>query len=76
LPSGHPEGFFEAFANIYTAAFDAMIARESGQAFETVNTRYTNVYDGVEGMYFIAQCVASSSQGGAWLPMKHPKARA
>jgi hypothetical protein len=39
------------------------------------NTIYTNVYDGVEGMFFIEQSVASSADGGAWLPMKHPAAR-
>ena len=75
IPSGHPEGFFEAFANIYTAAFDAMVKRANGEAFERTNTVYPNVYDGVEGMYFIQQCVASSSDNGHWLPLGHDAAR-
>jgi len=75
LPSGHPEAFFEAFANIYRAAFDGMVARAAGQKPETVNTIYPNVGDGVEGMYFIQQCVASSQNNGAWLPLQHPRAR-
>jgi predicted dehydrogenase len=75
LPSGHPEGFFEAFANVYTAAFDAMVARSEGKSFEKVKTVYPNVHDGVEGMYFIQQCVASSQQNGAWLPLNHSRAR-
>jgi predicted dehydrogenase len=75
LPAGHPEGFFEAFANIYTAAFDAIVDLHDGKKIERVNTIYPNVHDGVEGMYFIQQCVASSQQDGAWLPMKHPRAR-
>ena len=75
LPSGHPEAFFEAFANIYRFSYDAMVARATGQKFETKNTIYPNVYDGVEGMYFIQQCVASSKEGGAWLPLKHASAR-
>ena len=75
LPSGHPEAFFEAFANIYVAAFDAMVEVSSGKTIEKTNTVYPNVNDGVEGMYFIEQCVASSAQNGAWLPMKHPRAR-
>jgi hypothetical protein len=33
------------------------------------------VRDGVEGMYFIEQSVASSNADGAWLPLKHPLAR-
>ncbi|MEZ6106748.1 MAG: Gfo/Idh/MocA family oxidoreductase [Pirellulaceae bacterium] len=75
LPSGHPEAFFEAFANVYRAAYDAMCLRAAGQPFEKTNTVYPNVNDGVEGMYFIEQCVASSEQGGAWVPIKHPRAR-
>ena len=75
LPSGHPEAFFEAFANVYRAAFDNMAARATGGKFEATNTIYPNVNDGVEGMYFIQQCVASSKEGGAWLPLRHPRAR-
>ena len=75
LPSGHPEAFFEAFANVYRAAYDAMILRAAGKPFDTVNTVYPNVNDGVEGMYFIEQCVSSSKENGAWLPLKHTRAR-
>lgn len=75
LPSGHPEAFFEAFANIYTAAFDAIVAKHSGEAIERKDTIYPNVYDGVEGMRFIQQCVASSQKDGAWLPFECSYAR-
>ena len=75
LPSGHPEAFFEAFANIYRAAYDDMSARASGKKFERTNTVYPNINDGVEGMYFIQQCVASSKENGAWLPLRHKRAR-
>ncbi len=75
LPSGHPEAFFEAFGNVYRFAYDAMVARATGVAFEKKNTIYPNVYDGAEGMYFIQQCVNSSSQNGAWLPLKYSGAR-
>jgi predicted dehydrogenase len=75
LPSGHPEAFFEAFANIYRAAFDNMALRATGKQFETVDTVYPNVYDGVEGMFFIQQCVASSAANGAWVSLRHPRAR-
>ena len=75
LPSGHPEAFFEAFANVYRFAYDDMVKRAAGQSFERHNTIYPNVYDGVEGMYFIQQRVASSDANGAWLPLKHPAAR-
>lgn len=75
LPSGHPEAFFEAFANVYRFAYDSMADRATGQKFETRDTIFPNVYDGVEGMFFIQQCVASSQQNGAWVSMKHPSAR-
>ena len=75
LPSGHPEAFFEAFANVYRSAFDAMADRAAGLPVEKINTVYPNVCDGVEGMYFITQSVASSKADGAWLPMRHPLAR-
>ena len=75
LPSGHPEAFFEAFANVYAAFFDAVVRRSSGEPVEGVNTVYPNVYDGVEGMLFITQVVESSRQNGAWLPFRHPRSR-
>jgi predicted dehydrogenase len=75
VPAGHPEGYLEAFANVYRFAFDDMAKRATGETFEAKDTIYPNVYDGVEGMYFIQQCVASSKDQGAWLNMKHPSAR-
>ncbi|MEZ6134770.1 MAG: Gfo/Idh/MocA family oxidoreductase [Pirellulaceae bacterium] len=75
LPSGHPEAFFEAFANVYVAAFDAMVAQAAGEKIERVDTVYPNVNDGVEGMVFIEQSVASSQQNGAWLPFNCERAR-
>jgi predicted dehydrogenase len=75
LPSGHPEAFFEAFANIYNTTYDAIVKRLSGESFETINTIYPNIYDGVEGMLFITQCVESSKQNANWLPFRHPKSR-
>ena len=75
LPSGHPEAFLEAFANVYRSAYDAMISRLSGEPFETRDTIYPNVYDGAEGMFFIQQCVASSAQGGELVSLAYDGAR-
>jgi len=52
-----------------------MAARALGQAVERRDTVYPNVHDGVEGMYFIQQCVESSNQDGNWLPLRHDRAR-
>ncbi len=75
LPSGHPEAFFEAFANVYRFAYDAMVARAAGESFEKKHTIYPNIYDGAEGMYFIQQCVASSAANGAWVNARYEGAR-
>jgi predicted dehydrogenase len=75
LPSGHPEAFFEAFANVYDAAFDDMAKRAVGQKFDAAHSLYPNVEDGVDGMNFITQCVASASKDGQWLSMKHAACR-
>lgn len=75
LPSGHPEAFLEAFANIYTAAYNDMIARAGGKKIDDSNSIYPNVADGVDGMNFITQCVASSKENGAWKPLKHALCR-
>ncbi|MBX9681964.1 MAG: Gfo/Idh/MocA family oxidoreductase [Gemmataceae bacterium] len=74
-PSGHPEAFLEAFANVYTAVYDDVIKRSAGQAFEKKDTLYPNVADGVDGMNFITQCVASSKEGGQWVGLKHELCR-
>ncbi len=75
LPSGHPEAFFEAFANVYRNAYDDMVRRAAGEKPSCTDTPYPNVADGVEGMYFIQQCVASSAANATWVPLKHPLAR-
>jgi predicted dehydrogenase len=75
LPSGHPEAFFEAFANVYRFAYDDMAKRAAGEKFEMTDTIYPNVADGVDGLNFIQQCVASSRANGSWVPLKHPAAR-
>lgn len=75
LPAGHPEAFFEAFANVYRSAYDDMVARATGATWDKTKTIYPNINDGVEGMYFIQQCVQSSHEKGAWLPLRHKLAR-
>jgi predicted dehydrogenase len=76
IPSGHPEAFLEAFANIYTAAYNDMVARAAGEKFDGANSLYPNVADGVDGMNFVTQCVTSSAESGAWRSLKHPLCRA
>src|SRR5262249_14845646 len=75
LPSGHPEAFLEAFANVYTAAYADMAARASGKKVDTSKSVSPNVADGVDGMNCTTQCVASSEEDGAGRSLKHPLCR-
>jgi predicted dehydrogenase len=68
LPGGHPEGFLEAFANIYRHAFDDMVLRQSGQPQPPHPSNYPNVLDGLEGVYFVERCLASHQRNMAWQP--------
>jgi predicted dehydrogenase len=66
IPSGHPEGYLEGFANIYSEAAQAIIARREGRpAPEGVH--FPTIEDGVNGMIFIDACVRSSQQNSAWV---------
>ena len=66
-PAGHPEGFFEAFANIYKMVIADIRRVESG---EKPLGGYPTVYDGLRGMLFITKAVESSQKGSVWIDMK------
>ena len=53
-----------------------LVQRATGGKVDGAGSLYPNVADGVDGMNFITQCVASSKQNGAWLPLKHGACRA
>lgn len=66
VPSGHPEGYLEGFANIYQEAARAIRAarRKGGKPGKEVV--YPTAQDGVEGVAFVEACVKSSKKNGAW----------
>ena len=66
IPSGHPEGYLEAFATIYTEAAHAINAHKKGKAVDKAVV-YPTVDDGVKGVAFVDACVASSKKNGAWV---------
>lgn len=70
LPSGHPEAFFEAFANNYCNFADTIRARLARQNPTVLETDFPNVHDGLRGMLFIATVVASSKSKTKWYKMK------
>ncbi len=66
IVAGHPEGFHEAFANLYTDASDAIAARRSGQTADPLSLFFPNATDGLQGIRFVAAAVRSSQHNGAW----------
>jgi predicted dehydrogenase len=62
LPPGHPEAFFEAFANVYLGAAAAM--RKSPNP----SLDYPTVYDGARGVHFIEKAVESAASDRKWTP--------
>ncbi len=69
IPAGHPEGYLEAFGNIYREAFRAIAAEVAGRK-QPKDLDYPTIEDGVEGMAFIAATVESSKRGARWVRMK------
>ena len=67
LPAGHPEGYIEAFANIYNCFADAVSVVISGGDVNEEEYDYPNVHDGVRGMAFLAAVVRSSSSDHKWV---------
>lgn len=60
LPTGHPEGFIEAFANIYRDFADAIVGRGDGRLVP-------DIAEGVRGMAFVERAVAASRADAGWV---------
>ena len=69
LPAGHPEAFFEAFANIYANACDTMRARIQGEEPDPLALDFPTVDDGLRGMLFIETVVKSARAKQKWTRM-------
>ncbi len=67
LAKGHPEGFLEAFANVYSDAAEAIAARRSGKAPDPLSTTFPTSADGLSGIRFIRAMLDSKAAGGAWI---------
>ncbi|MRN67115.1 Gfo/Idh/MocA family oxidoreductase [Brucella sp. 10RB9213] len=68
VPAGHPEGYLEAFATIYSEAANAIEARRNGKKPDSAVV-YPTVDDGLKGVAFIDACVRSSRKNGGWVKL-------
>ncbi|MCB9138335.1 MAG: Gfo/Idh/MocA family oxidoreductase [Caldilineaceae bacterium] len=67
LPAGHPEAFYEAFANLYQNVTNTIRARLLGQEPDELDLDFPTVYDGAQGVKFIEKVIESGRQGAQWV---------
>lgn len=67
IGAGHPEGLFEAWANLYDRFAIAMEATDKGDAARLAGLRYPGIEAGVEGVRWVENCVRSADAGGVWI---------
>ena len=65
VPPGHPEGYLEGFANLYTEVARAIKAARAGKKADK-DVTFPGIADGIAGMAFIEACVKSSKANGRW----------
>jgi predicted dehydrogenase len=63
---GHPEGFFESFANIYTEVAEAILAKSEGRPYTKAELGFSDASDGARGVAFVESAMRSFASGGVW----------
>ncbi|MBU27810.1 MAG: oxidoreductase [Flavobacteriales bacterium] len=66
VPPGHPEGYLEGFANIYSDVANALIDKKNNE-FDINKYHYPTVEDGLEGIRFIERSIASNNSDSSWI---------
>ena len=72
IPAGHPEGFYEAFANIYHEFCRHLLDEKNGVAQSPSAYFYPKAQDGVDAVRFVHACVNSHANGNIWVALQHP----
>jgi predicted dehydrogenase len=70
IPSGHPEGYLEAFAQLYADLAEQIIAHQEKRAPDSKSLLVPGVADGVDGVLFINAVLESARSGSAWTPLR------
>ncbi len=66
IPAGHPEGYLEAFANIYKNFAACVQARIDGREPEEISRDFPDINDGLRGMIFVERVVQNSQSNEKW----------
>jgi predicted dehydrogenase len=69
IPSGHPEGYLEAFAQLYRDFAEQVVAAREGRAADADCRLVPGIDEGMRGMRFICAAVVSSQAGAAWVAL-------
>ena len=69
VPTGHPEGYLEAFATIYDGVVRAIRRHADGRPLTTQEYDFPTAYDGLRGMQFIHAAVQSAKAGSTWVDL-------
>jgi predicted dehydrogenase len=69
IPPGHPEGYLEGFANLYSDVAEVITARIENRDANPMCCGFPTVQDGVDGMRFIETAVQSSQRDSAWITL-------
>ena len=67
IPPGHPEGYLEGFANIYSDVSKVLFAHINKKNYDQSNVCYPTIYNGIEGMKFIESVIESSNNNSKWV---------
>ena len=70
LPTGHPEAFLEAFANVYLGVAAHIRALQAGVTPDPLDADYPRLADGVRGVRFIEKVVQSAGSQAKWTAMR------
>jgi predicted dehydrogenase len=70
IPPGHPEGLYEAYANIYSAFVDAINKKLAGEKVDESKAGYPTVDMGIDGVRFVARSVESMNEGSVWVDVE------
>ncbi|MDO4173671.1 MAG: Gfo/Idh/MocA family oxidoreductase [Eubacteriales bacterium] len=70
IAAGHPEGFYEAFANIYHEFCRHLLDKKNGTCHDSRDYFYPHLQDGIDGVRYVQACVESQKRGNVWVCLK------
>lgn len=70
LPNGHPEGYLEAFANIYRNFARTVRKRMNGETPTEIELDFPDINDGIRGMLFVESVIAAGKSKSKWVKFK------